>query len=147
MELPDAIVPSGAADAEPSPTEGGLEMPKVNQGAATGEVKIQYASWEDVQALAKSTGKVTVVDVWSTSCLPCIKELPGLVELHKSLGDQVQCITMDVDYDGRKSKPAKSYESDVVEILRRFWSMTPTANCSKNLSTQDPIWVSRTTMT
>ena len=120
MELPDASVPNDPTDggAEPSPGEGGLEMPKLNQDAAAGEVKIQFASWQDVEALAKSTGKVTVVDVWSTSCLPCIKELPGLVELHKSLGDQVQCITMDVDYDGRKSKPAQTYEADVMEILK-----------------------------
>src|SRR5436190_23203909 len=41
------------------------------------------------KAIAAQKGKVVVVDVWSTTCIPCIKEFPELVEIHEKYGDKV----------------------------------------------------------
>ena len=88
-----------------------------DSGASTSPA-IQYGSWEEIEALARSTGRVTVVDLWSLACEPCLKEFPGLVRLHQTKGTQVQCIAVDLDYDGRKSRPPEHYEADVLDFLR-----------------------------
>lgn len=50
--------------------------------------------------VARHRGKVVVLDCWSTSCPPCVKEFPGLVELAARHGDRVQCLSLCFDYDG-----------------------------------------------
>jgi len=50
--------------------------------------------------IAKHVGKVVVVDCWSTSCPPCVKEFPRLIELQKLHGDKVACISISFDYEG-----------------------------------------------
>ena len=117
MELPSGKIPPAATESsDPSDHSGGLELPTTTQQPNDTPV-IQYATWSEVEEVVQSTGKVTVLDIWSTVCVPCIKELPGLVELHKTHGDKVQCITLDVDFDGRASKPPKTYEDAAKKIL------------------------------
>ncbi len=41
-----------------------------------------------------------VLDCWSTSCPPCIKEFPGLLELQKTFGEEVLCMSLSFDYEG-----------------------------------------------
>ena len=53
-----------------------------------------------VAEIAGQTGKVVVVDCWSTSCPPCVKEFPRLVALQKNRGDAVACISFSLDYEG-----------------------------------------------
>ena len=122
LELPPGEIPAEAVETSPSP-EGGLEMPKdidvpENAGAANNGAEIQYGTWEEIEKLARSTGRITVVDLWSLSCDPCLKEFPGLVRLHKDHGDKVQCIAVDLDFDGRKSRPPEHYEERVVAFLK-----------------------------
>jgi len=84
------------------------------------EVKLTFGTWKDVEALvAKSGGKIVVVDVWSTSCLPCMTEFPHLVEMHQKHGEKVICISFNVDYVGIKSRPAATYEKKVEEFLQK----------------------------
>ncbi|TWU01176.1 TlpA family protein disulfide reductase [Stieleria varia] len=132
LQLPDAPVPAGeATPGKTGPAEagtGGIEMPDVAPGAldqssngtqdSGSDALIQYASWEEIKQFAKSTGKVTVVDMWSLACEPCLNEFPGLVELHKSFGDQVHCISVDVDYTGRKNDPPENYAPHVTAFLK-----------------------------
>jgi thiol-disulfide isomerase/thioredoxin len=41
------------------------------------------------------------MDAWSTSCPPCLKELPRLVALHKQHSkDGLACISLSFDYEG-----------------------------------------------
>lgn len=63
-------------------------------------------------------GKVVVVDVWSTSCVPCMKEFPHLVELARRWPEEVVCISINVDYIGLPNKPVESYEAKVTEFLK-----------------------------
>ena len=59
-------------------------------------------------------GKVVVLDCWSTSCPPCVKEFPGLVKLAAAHGDRVMCLSLSFDYDGL-GKP-----DDLVPPVRAF---------------------------
>lgn len=59
-------------------------------------------------------GKVVVLDCWSTSCPPCIKEFPGLVALADKYGKDVVCLSLAFDYDG-VGKP-----EDVLPPVREF---------------------------
>ncbi len=138
--LPPGAIPSPEAVEEPK-SEGGLEMPAgatlpADSGQAANEsgqaanddsgqansgnaesARVRYGSWEEIQAAAKSSGRITVVDLWSLGCEPCLKEFPGLVELHRSIGSSVQCVAVNLDFDGRKSRPPKYYEERVADFL------------------------------
>ena len=121
----------GQGDAGPAkPGEGGIEMPKESDAAADSTVNLSIASWSEIESHAKSTGRITVVDLWSLSCGPCLKEFPGLVRLSKSMPQRVSCIGVSLDYDGRKSKPPESYSENVVSFLTAVQSRFPNFLCS-----------------
>ncbi|MEY3459047.1 MAG: hypothetical protein RL215_2204 [Planctomycetota bacterium] len=83
-------------------------------------VELQAGTWKDVEALiAKHRGKLVVVDVWSTSCAPCMEEFPGLVKLHREHGREVICVSFNVDYVGIPSKPAEFYRPRVETFLKK----------------------------
>ena len=67
-----------------------------------------------LEEVARHRGKVVVLDCWSTSCPPCVKEFPGLVQLAATRGDRVQCLSLCFDYDGL-DKPA-----DLLPPVRAF---------------------------
>ncbi|MBL8814964.1 MAG: TlpA family protein disulfide reductase [Planctomyces sp.] len=82
------------------------------------EVALTAGTWENVQEfVAKHPGKIVIVDIWSTSCLPCMTEFPGLVALKKAHPEDVVCISYNVDYSGIKSKPAETYRARVEKFL------------------------------
>ena len=124
IELPEGEIPTPESTNQSSP-DGGIELPEdvelsppnTDTGAATSTPNILYASWDEIQGQAQSAGKVTVVDLWSLSCEPCLREFPGLVALHQQLGSSVQCIAVDMDYDGRKSRPPERYADRVGAFL------------------------------
>ncbi|MBD3674874.1 MAG: redoxin domain-containing protein [Planctomycetaceae bacterium] len=82
------------------------------------EVKLTKATWEEVMEATKShPGKVVVLDVWSTSCQPCLREFPNLVALSEKYPEQVVCLSCSTDYIGISSKPPKYYEEQVRKFL------------------------------
>lgn len=125
-DLPDAPVKRS------SPAEGGMSLPDdLDLGASDAadsdpstvlvaagkEVSIEYAKWESVREKAGKTGKVTVLDVWSLACGPCLKEFPNLVAMQNRFGEKVVAMGANVDFDGRKTRPPESYEAKVSEFL------------------------------
>lgn len=87
--------------------------------SAEAKITLTEGTWKDVTRLVeKSHGKVVVVDLWSTSCLPCIKEYPNLVELQKRHRDDVVCISLNLDYAGIRSKPPAFYRPRVEKFLK-----------------------------
>jgi thiol-disulfide isomerase/thioredoxin len=89
-------------------------------GDAAGKVELKILGWDDTQKLiASKKGQVVVLDAWSTSCVPCMREFPHLVELHKALGDDVACISLSADYTGSKTKPPEFYREKVLKFLTK----------------------------
>ena len=55
---------------------------------------------ELMQRVRGHAGKVVVLDCWSTSCPPCIREFPGLVRLAAAHPQAVACLSLSFDYEG-----------------------------------------------
>ena len=89
-----------------------------DSGDESSDVQLTTATWEEISATVSKTGQITVVDVWSLACEPCLKEFPGLVKLDRELGDQIACFAVDADFDGRRTKPAESYRPRVEAFLK-----------------------------
>lgn len=101
-------------------TEKPAAAPATEETPAVPEVKLKAGTWDDVkQIITMNPGKIVIVDVWSTSCLPCMTEFPGLVALKKQYPDDVVCVSFNVDYSGIKSKPAESYRPKVEKFLNK----------------------------
>lgn len=88
-------------------------------GAADGpSVTLQPQSWDELQAsLKEHAGKVVVIDFWSTSCEPCLREMPHLVALQEKHGQSVVGISVNCDYIGLKKKPPEFYRERVTKTL------------------------------
>lgn len=118
-----AAAPPAPATAEIGPPPAGqseppVDGPEVAPASAEQQVALQTRDWAGVeQLIASHAGKVVVVDLWSTSCIPCRREFPELVKLHQELGPQVACISVSADYDGLPSKPVETYRERVLEFL------------------------------
>jgi thiol-disulfide isomerase/thioredoxin len=105
-------------DPTPSPGPGAAVLAPAGSGdIASGHISLRAAPWDQITQAITSTGRITVVDVWSLACEPCLKEFPGLVAIHRDMGDRVACFSVNVDFDGRKTKPAESYRPRVEEFL------------------------------
>lgn len=65
-------------------------------------VKLSIVTFDEIQKrIASQRGKVVVMDAWSTSCPPCMKEFHHLVELHKKHSpEQLACISLSFDFEG-----------------------------------------------
>jgi thiol-disulfide isomerase/thioredoxin len=93
--------------------------PKAETPAAAAEkLKIDLASWDQVQQrISGHQGKIVVVDVWSTYCQPCLRELPGLVKLQQKHPDRVVGMTLNSNYTGDKSEPPESFRQAVADQM------------------------------
>ena len=81
-------------------------------------VKLDILSYDEIlQRIADKRGKVVVMDAWSTSCPPCMKDFHNLVELNKEHGgEDLACISLSFDYEGL-GEPAEAAEP-VLTFLR-----------------------------
>jgi thiol-disulfide isomerase/thioredoxin len=148
---PSNVPPPEPNGADPATKNGGLKLPPLDDqslaprsGDSFGktpqyhftsllqakEISLQAATWEQIKQKATKTGKITVVDVWSLACEPCLKEFPGLVAIDREMSDKVACIAVDSDFDGRKTKPAESYRPRVEEFLKSVGATFPNFLCT-----------------
>ncbi len=97
------------------------QIPSPPDEAPETPVDLKIMSWQQVQEeVAAHRGKIVVLDAWSTSCQPCIKEFPNLVDLNKKYqGGEVVCMSLSVDYAGIKKKPPEFYRERVEEFLAK----------------------------
>lgn len=70
-----------------------------------------------MEFVSENRGKVIVLDIWSTACVPCMREFPNLVALGNQQSPNLVCISLNIDYIGLKKKPAESYVPRVEEFL------------------------------
>ncbi len=81
-------------------------------------VDLIEANWSELQSLvAGQHGKIVVVDVWSTSCTPCVHEFPQLIELSQRFANDVVAVSFNIDYAGIKNKPTAFYRERVLKFL------------------------------
>jgi thiol-disulfide isomerase/thioredoxin len=89
----------GSGDSPPKPN--GDPAPAESPADRAAGVTLKILDLEGIRTLREShRGKVVVVDYWSTSCVPCMKEFPGLVRLANEHPGKVACISLSVDYEG-----------------------------------------------
>lgn len=72
---------------------------------------------EILKQLETHAGKVIVLDIWSTACMPCMREFPNLVALAAKYPDDVAAVSVNIDYIGLKKKPPSYYQERVTEFL------------------------------
>jgi thiol-disulfide isomerase/thioredoxin len=99
------LADDAGAMAQPGATPGGeaghTAAPPRTTAAA---IVLQETDWAGVETqIAQQAGRVVVLDVWSTYCPPCIKELPELARLKRDLGTAIGCVTLNCDNTGEES--------------------------------------------
>ncbi len=105
------------------------ELKTLNRDGITAKI----ASWEQLQQfVASQKGKIVVVDIWSTWCLPCVREYPHLVALQKKYPEKVVCVSFNINYDGSKKNPPESNADELLDFyvkqksnIQNFISSTP----------------------
>ena len=96
--LGTVIVVAGVL-AAPAPAP--AQPPAQTTGKTTGKATVRLVDQAGLDAeISRQAGKVVVVDFWSTSCPPCVKEFPRLVALKKTHGERIACISFSLDYEG-----------------------------------------------
>jgi thiol-disulfide isomerase/thioredoxin len=73
------------------------DAPKV--GDPVPELQIEYLGPEGEGMsgnLADYSGTPTVINFWSSTCAPCLSEMPDLEQVSQEMGDQVQFLGIDV---------------------------------------------------
>jgi thiol-disulfide isomerase/thioredoxin len=79
---------------------------------------VQFNQWE--RELVSLRGKLVVVDVWATWCLPCLERFPHIVELNRRYRDRgVTVVSMSVD-DRDDKKAAQMARQFLVKQNARF---------------------------
>lgn len=82
------------------------------------EVQLIDGTWAETQALLEQQrGKVVVLDVWSTACEPCLRELPNLIALQERFPDTLVGVALNSDYAGVRKKPPEFYRERVLKVL------------------------------
>ncbi len=126
--------PAGGAPTSPTPAVSGPAKPAADPAASAEEARstpVQILTWPQIQELiGQQRGKVVVLDVWSTYCGPCIRELPHLIELHRAHGAEVACLSLSVDYIGAADRPPDSYRAQVQKVLDRLEARLTNVLCA-----------------
>jgi thiol-disulfide isomerase/thioredoxin len=97
---------------------------------ALAPIKFQDAEGKE-RTLADWRGKVVLLNLWATWCLPCRKEMPSLDRLQKDLGsDRFEVVAISVDRKGAEA--SRKFLADTgVERLALY--VDPTARMSAEL--------------
>jgi thiol-disulfide isomerase/thioredoxin len=119
---------SGNSSAETSQTKAPAPASAANQlasaaadaPAAADNVPLSILSFDEIQELiAGKRGKVVVMDAWSTSCPPCLKDFHNLVELHKQYpASDLACVSLSFDFEGGVGSKPEDVREPVLAFLR-----------------------------
>lgn len=87
--------------------------------APAADVKINLTDFDQLkQTIAGYKDRVVVVDAWSTSCLPCMKEFPHLVELARRWPEDVVCVSVNLDFAGLPDQTPEKCLPGVTKFLK-----------------------------
>ena len=94
------------------------------------QFKFQDAEGRE-RTLSDWRGKVVLLNLWATWCLPCRKEMPSLDRLQKELGsDQFEVVALSVD---RKGLEASRKFLDETKVERLALYVDPSARANTEL--------------
>lgn len=119
---------SGGCGTGELPLPAVAENPELPAASVTVEL-VDHA--ELLGRIAAHSGKVVVLDCWSTSCPPCIKEFPGLVTLARDFAAEVACMSLSFDYEGFGTP------EEVLPPVRDFLTEVGAADVENLLSRED----------
>ena len=90
-----------------------------SESAISDPVELKTTSFAELQTLiASHKNDIVVCDYWATSCAPCIKEFPRLVQLHgKYKGEKVVCISASLDFEDLE--PIEDYHKNTLVFLKQ----------------------------
>jgi thiol-disulfide isomerase/thioredoxin len=104
-------------------TLGALLLLAAGKGKAqeTKGVDVQVVKYDGLKdAVLKNRGKVVVVDFWSTTSIPCIKNFPHMVEMQQKHGKEgLVVISVSLDAVQEEEKPEQRKER-VLNRLRKL---------------------------
>jgi thiol-disulfide isomerase/thioredoxin len=91
-----------------------------------------------VEAVKAHRGKVVLVDVWATTCVPCIANYPHMLEMQKKYGaDGLVCISVSID--PAKSRAAvQSFLTRKESTITNFWLDEPVDVWAKRWDVNGP---------
>lgn len=94
--------------------------PSQASNESVSSVPLEIGDWRRVEELIREhAGQIVVVDLWSTSCPPCIQEFPDFVALQQRFPESVVCISFNCDYFGGKRHPPESFRPQVKQFLTK----------------------------
>lgn len=102
----------------PAPEANSTATVEASGEASTADVKLEILSFDEIQQrLVAKQGRVVVMDCWSTSCPPCMKDFHNLVELQKAYpAEDLACISLSFDFEGLGTP--EDAEPPVLEFLK-----------------------------
>ena len=117
--LPGCGAPPPRASGEDAGSAPAVTQKQADDDSGQGAVTLRVTDYDGVMELITGhKGKVVVMDCWSTSCEPCLREFPGLVKLHEKHGpEKVACVSLSFDYEGLES--TEEIEPRVLEFLKK----------------------------
>jgi thiol-disulfide isomerase/thioredoxin len=103
---------------------------------AEANVTVKPVSYDQmIQTLSNLKGKVVVVDFWADYCIPCKKEFPHLVEMHRKYGkDGLAAVSVSVDDISTKG---------VEDRVRKFLESQKAAFTNLILNEKPEVWVDK----
>lgn len=133
--------PTGSMTAATSPVEDVPAESLLSDGSSLPEsdraddhaILVEVKSWDEAQRwIAEQRGKVVVVDLWSSWCVPCVREFPQLVKLAQTHAGDVVCLGFNLDYSGAVGETPESF----LDPIRQF--LTKQDATFANLISRDP---------
>lgn len=113
-----SIAAQRVTDAPPAATSPDSQAPPATPAARLSPLTLAVKSWDEAQqSVAAQKGKVVVLDVWSTWCVPCVREFPNLVKLQRDHPVDVVCLGFNLDFSGAAGETPESLRAAVGEFL------------------------------
>lgn len=75
------------------------DRPSISAGSVAPEFSARGVGGA-MESLAQYRGRYVLMDFWSPYCRPCMKEIPHLVQLHKSQGRRLQLLGVSDSHEG-----------------------------------------------
>ncbi len=111
---------SGAPETSATSNGTSKNVDSGDSGESTPKITGRIMSWSQIEEfLASHQGKIVVADIWSTSCIPCMRELPHLFELKKKHPEKIVAVSVNIDYAGFEDEPPEKAKEKAEAFLKR----------------------------